>query len=65
VLTRNGEIAMLDDDRGRELEKLRRSDWCDDCSSKKIEEVVKGQVLCEWNPHKIPILTEVAGKVRL
>jgi DNA-directed RNA polymerase subunit beta' len=27
-------------------------------------EVAKGQVLCEWNPHKIPILLEVSGKVR-
>ncbi len=27
-------------------------------------EVAKGQVLCEWNPHKIPILAEVGGKVR-
>jgi DNA-directed RNA polymerase subunit beta' len=26
--------------------------------------VTKGQVLCEWNPHKIPILSEVSGKIR-
>ncbi len=28
------------------------------------QEVKTAQVLCEWNPHKIPILSEVGGKVR-
>jgi DNA-directed RNA polymerase subunit beta' len=62
VLTRNGEISLLDA-RGRELEKY-------DVPNGAILRVVEnqtvkmGQVLCEWDPHSIPILSEVAGKVR-
>ena len=62
VLTRNGEIAILDP-RGRELEKhpvpagavLKVED------DKTIE---GGALLCQWNPHSIPILAEVGGRVR-
>jgi DNA-directed RNA polymerase subunit beta' len=62
VLTRNGEISILDP-RGREVEKYEvpmgaRLSVAEDT------EVKAGQVLCEWNPHKIPILAEVSGKVR-
>lgn len=28
------------------------------------EEVETGQVLCQWDPHSVPILAEVGGKVR-
>src|SRR5213075_5656 len=62
VLTRNGEISLLDA-KGRELEKY-------DVPNGAIlrvnenEQVKAGQVLCEWDPHSIPILSEVAGKVR-
>ncbi|HEX4130623.1 MAG TPA: DNA-directed RNA polymerase subunit beta' [Pirellulales bacterium] len=62
VLTRNGEISLLDP-KGRELEKydvpagaiLRVSE---------NQEVQPGAVLCEWDPHSIPILAEVGGRVR-
>ncbi len=62
VLTRNGEIVILDQ-RGRDLEShqvpqgavLRVQDG---------EEVEPGQVLCTWNPHAIPILAERGGRVR-
>ena len=62
VLARNGEIAVVDP-KGRELEKfeipagaiLKVSD---------NEEVKPGAVLVQWDPHSIPILSEVAGKVR-
>jgi len=63
VLTRNSELVLVDK-RGRELEKY-------DVPTAAVlrvrenEEVEIGQVLCEWNPHKIPIICEVSGKVRL
>jgi DNA-directed RNA polymerase subunit beta' len=62
VLTRNGEISIMDP-RGRELEKY-------DVPAGAIlrveenSEVKPGMVLCEWDPHSIPILAEVGGKVR-
>ncbi len=62
VLARNGEIAVVDP-KGRELEKfeipagaiLKVAD---------NDEVKPGAVLVQWDPHSIPILSEVAGKVR-
>jgi DNA-directed RNA polymerase subunit beta' len=61
VLTRNCEVAVVDA-RGRELERYEvpigaRLMIAED------QEIAKGQVLCEWNPHKIPILATVGGKV--
>ena len=61
VLTRNCEIAVVDN-RGRELERYEvpagaRLLVAED------QEIPKGQVLCEWNPHKVPILSTVGGKV--
>ena len=62
VLTRNGEIVILDP-RGRELEShkvpagaiLHVEDG---------QEVKENTVLCQWNPFAIPVLSEVAGRVR-
>ena len=62
VLTRNGEIAILDA-KGRELEShtvptgalLRVNE---------NDEVKAGTILCEWDPHSIPILAEVSGVAR-
>jgi DNA-directed RNA polymerase subunit beta' len=62
VLTRNGEILILDA-RGRELEKYEVPAG----SNLLVEEnqdVKPGTVLCQWDPHSIPILAEVSGKVR-
>jgi DNA-directed RNA polymerase subunit beta' len=62
VLTRNGEISLLDN-KGRELEKYDVPNG----AILRVDEnqtVKAGQVLCEWDPHSIPILSEVAGKVR-
>ena len=28
------------------------------------QEITAGSVLCQWDPHAIPILAEVSGKVR-
>jgi len=62
VLTRTGEISILDV-KGRELENHKVPAGAvllvaDD------QHVEGNAVLCRWNPHAIPVLTEVAGKVR-
>ncbi|MFO0961075.1 MAG: DNA-directed RNA polymerase subunit beta', partial [Isosphaeraceae bacterium] len=62
ALSRNGEIQILDD-KGRELEKYDVPDGAE----MKVEDgqdIKRGTVLCEWDPHNVPILTEVGGKVR-
>ena len=62
ALSRNGEIQILDP-KGRELEKFDIPDGAE----MKVEDgahVTRSTVLCEWDPHNIPILSEVGGKVR-
>jgi DNA-directed RNA polymerase subunit beta' len=62
VLTRNGEIAIMDP-KGRELEKYEVPAG----AILMVEEnqaIKPGQTLCTWDPHSIPILAEVGGKVR-
>jgi DNA-directed RNA polymerase subunit beta' len=62
VLARNGEIAIVDA-KGAELEKF-------DIPAGAIlkvtenEEVKAGTLLVQWDPHSIPILSEVTGRVR-
>jgi DNA-directed RNA polymerase subunit beta' len=62
VLTRNGEILILDP-KGRELEKYEVPAGSN-LLVQENQEVKAGQVLCQWDPHSIPILAEVGGKVR-
>lgn len=62
VLTRNGEISLVDD-RGREIETYGIPTGAM-LMIKEGDKVKEGQVLCEWNPYSIPILSEVQGKVR-
>ena len=62
VLTRNGEISICDA-KGRELEKFDVPTGAT-LSVSEGDEVKAGAVLCEWDPHSIPVLAEVAGKVR-
>ncbi len=62
ALSRNGEVQILDP-KGRELEKYDIPDGAE----MKVEDgqmVARGVVICEWDPHNIPILSEVGGKVR-
>ena len=62
ALSRNGEIQILDA-KGRELEKYDVPDG----AIMLVEDgqtVARSQMLCEWDPHNIPILAEVGGKVR-
>ena len=63
VLTRNGEIALVDD-KGREIDKYQVPNG----ATLRVNEgdhVASGQILCDWEAHAIPILSEVGGKVRL
>ncbi len=62
VLTRNGEILILDP-KGRELEKYEVPAGAN-LLVEENQEVQPGTVLCQWDPHSIPILAEVGGKVR-
>jgi len=62
VLARNGEITLLDN-KGRELEKYEIPAGAI-LHVEENHEVKQGAVLCEWDPHSIPILAEVSGKVR-
>ena len=62
VLTRNGEILLLDP-KGRELEKYEIPAGAHLLVEENME-VQPGTPLCQWDPHSIPILAEVGGKVR-
>jgi DNA-directed RNA polymerase subunit beta' len=62
ALSRNGEIQILDP-KGRELEKYDVPNGAE-LMVEDGHQVAKGSVLCEWDPHTIPILAEVGGRVR-
>jgi DNA-directed RNA polymerase subunit beta' len=62
VLARNGEISIVDA-KGRELEKFEIPAGAI-LKVAENDEVKAGAVLVQWDPHSIPILSEVAGKVR-
>ena len=62
VLARNGEVSLLDP-KGRELEKYEIPTGANLIVDEN-QEVEAGTVLCQWDPHSIPILAEVGGKVR-
>ncbi len=62
VLNRNGQITLLDE-KDREVEKYEVPTG----ATLHVEEdqVVEARSkLCEWDPHAIPILSEVAGRIR-
>ncbi|MFV0446189.1 MAG: DNA-directed RNA polymerase subunit beta' [Planctomycetaceae bacterium] len=62
ALGRNGELVIIDP-KERELERYDIPNG----AVLLIEEngdVAEGQILCQWDPHAIPILSEVGGKVR-
>ena len=63
VLGRNGEISIVDD-RGREVEKQRVPNGAL-LQVKENQAVNSGDVLCTWDPHSIPIIAQVGGRVRL
>ncbi len=63
ALRRNGEMAILDD-KGRELERF-KVPYGGSILAKEGAKVKQGQPLFAWDPHRVPILAEVAGVVRL
>ena len=62
VLSRNGEVKILDE-KERELEKHDVPNGAV-LSVEEGQKVDAGEVLCQWDPHMIPILAEVGGRVR-
>jgi len=62
VLARQGEVIIIDA-KDRELEKYNIPAGSM-LRVKEDEAVEEGQVLCEWDPHSVPILAEVGGRVR-
>ncbi|HIK95780.1 MAG TPA: DNA-directed RNA polymerase subunit beta', partial [Planctomycetes bacterium] len=63
VLGRNGEISIVDA-KGREVEKQTVPNGAI-LQVKEDEAVADGAVLCNWDPHAVPIISQVGGKVRL
>jgi DNA-directed RNA polymerase subunit beta' len=61
TLKRNGEVALLDA-KGRELEKY-KVPYGGVIRIKDGDKVRKGQLLCEWDPHRTPILAEETGTI--
>jgi DNA-directed RNA polymerase subunit beta' len=62
-LRRNGEM-LLTDDKGRELERF-KVPYGGLVQVKDGDLAKRGQVLYAWDPHRVPILAEVPGFVRL
>ena len=62
VLGRSGEIAIVDV-KDRELERYSIPSGAV-LSVSELDVVESGQVLCTWDPHSVPILCEVGGRVR-
>ena len=64
VLNRNGEILLLDDARTARstATRSRPAPWCS--SSKDGDGARPARVLCQWDPHHVPILAEFEGRVR-
>jgi len=66
VMTRNGELAIVDfPEAGRERERERYAVVYGAKLKRREGDLVKpGEILAEWDPYTIPILTEVAGMVK-
>ena len=62
VLGRNGEVTIVDS-KDRELEKYTIPSGAV-LAVAELDIVEPGQVLCNWDPHSVPILCEVGGRVR-
>jgi DNA-directed RNA polymerase subunit beta' len=62
VLGRNGEVTIVDA-KDRELEKYTIPNGAV-LNVAEDQEIESGHVLCNWDPHAVPILCDVGGKVR-
>ncbi len=63
ALKRNGEMAIVDD-KGRELERF-KVPYGGLVMVEDGQKVKKGDRLYAWDPHRVPILAELSGVVRL
>jgi DNA-directed RNA polymerase subunit beta' len=62
VMNRNGEIAVLDES-GRERRRYSVI-YGAKLKVKDGQKVKEGEILAEWDPYSIPVLTEVSGRVK-
>ncbi|RYE96889.1 MAG: DNA-directed RNA polymerase subunit beta', partial [Oxalobacteraceae bacterium] len=62
VMNRNGEVAVVDEG-GRERERY-AINYGARVSDVDGAQVKSGQIICEWDPFAVPILTEVAGNLK-
>ena len=62
VLARNGEVIIVDP-KDRELEKYTIPNGAVLFVTEN-QDVQIGQIVCQWDPHSVPILSEVGGRVR-
>ena len=62
ALKRNGELAIIDD-KGRELEK-HKVQYASTIRVAPGQEIKKGELLLQWDPHRAPVLAEKSGKVQ-
>ncbi len=62
VMNRNGEIAVLDES-GRERRRYSVI-YGAKLKVKDGQKVKEGEMLAEWDPYSIPVLTEVSGRVK-
>jgi len=63
ALKRNGEMAIVDD-KGRELERF-KVPYGGQVMVEDGQKVKRGERLFAWDPHRVPILAELSGVVRL
>ncbi|MFT7676965.1 MAG: DNA-directed RNA polymerase subunit beta' [Planctomycetota bacterium] len=62
VLNRNGEMTLVDG-RGREIDRYAIPTGAM-LSVKDGQDIKAGDVLCTWDPHHVPIISEFAGTIR-
>jgi len=62
VMNRNGELAVISE-KGRERERYPVT-YGAQLKVKKGKKVKSGDLLAEWDPYTIPILTEISGRIK-
>ena len=62
ALSRNGEIQLLDE-RGREIDRYSVPVGAE-LEFEDGSDIKAGDILCNWDPHNVPILAETSGIVR-